>query len=183
MNIGHPLAPCEYSKYVERNGDELVPQYERWNGYLYVKMEGVLIEHTPKGTLRNDDFTFEKDRDIGASLINIDAYLRSTWAENFPREYQLDEDRSFTPDYGERVELTIDASVKEIHLAAVQRASEDNDHPLHVLGNWVYLAERGDHLNPTVGSTFRAAFEEAVDAYEETEGYELPPKVDREGPL
>jgi len=99
---------------------------------------------------------------LEANIINSEAWLHGHWLETveFPEEIELDENRIFLPDLG-TAEVAIDFHMEEVIKAARQRATEDFNHYLYVLGNWTYLAEKHDHVAERTGHKLHRAFERA----------------------
>jgi hypothetical protein len=96
------------------------------------------------------------DEVFEANIINLDSWLRESWTERMAREIDLGGGRTFTPDWDE-VTVRLDLRSDEVVKAAEQRAGEDATEAAYVLGNWVYLAEKRDHIPSAM--TLRTAFE------------------------
>jgi len=85
------------------------------------------------------------DEVLRANIINLDGFLHGTWSERITNEIDLGNRKTFVIDFRE-VTANLDLRTDELVKAAESRAAEDNSKAAYVLGNWVYIARKADHI-------------------------------------
>lgn len=93
---------------------------------------------TTEADLKFDELLF-------ANIINLDSWLHVTWKERMAREIEIHPNRTFVPNWDE-VTVRLDLYNDEVIEAAEKRAAEDHTEAAYVLGGWVHLAEKRDHI-------------------------------------
>jgi len=96
------------------------------------------------------------DELLRANIINLDAFLHETWSERITNQIDLGDGKTFIGNFKETT-LRLDLRSDEVVKAAEARAAEDNSKAAYVLGNWVYLAKKADHIPSAF--TIETAFE------------------------
>lgn len=83
--------------------------------------------------------------DLGANVINLYGYLGSHWNEDGPREIELNDGRTFIPEW-DTAEVSLRMSLEATVKAAKARADEGNVHFGYVLAGWINQAELRTHI-------------------------------------
>lgn len=144
------------------DGGQEMPDWDSFGSRVVYEMEGWVHEDIDEENFTRateasltTEANLEFDEMLFANIINLDSWLRPEWRERMANEIDIG-DRSFTPNW-DGVTVRLDLRSDEVVKAAEQRAGEDATEPVYVLANWVYLAEKRDHI-PFAG-TLRAALE------------------------
>jgi hypothetical protein len=136
--------------------------YKTYDSRVIYEMEGHL-----RTNLNTDNFTrateasvtneadLKYDELLHANIINLDSWLMPSWAERLSEKIEL-ENGVFYPDFNNTT-VRLDLRSNELVEAAQQRADEDCTEAAYILGSWVYLAEKRDHIPSAY--TIQTAFE------------------------
>jgi hypothetical protein len=152
------------------------PNYDQFRTRVHIEVMGTVVTDVPSaqlpgsgkesGTLRsstNSDLSWAES--LGKNIINLEAWLHGHYLETIeaPREMTLNATETFCPDW-DTAELGLETRTREVVIGARQRAVEDHTHFLYVLGNWAYLADKNDHVNPLTARRLEQIFEIAKSA-------------------
>lgn len=136
-------------------------------------MEGTLIEDTeadglPKHSdgdnvaMWTEGHALRWTEDLGINIINLGAYLHDHWNEGCQKEIEIKEDRTFVPDWSTTT-MSLVLPKDELIEAAKMKADEDRSHFIYVLGNWTYLARKGDHVADSSATRLKRIFDEVME--------------------
>lgn len=126
--------------------------FRYFDSRVIYEMEGWVFEDldtdqftraTEARTVTETDLKF--DEELLSNIINLDSWLHDSWAERMASEFDIGNGRTFEPDWNE-VTVRLDLFRDEIIEGAEKRAAEDHTETAYVLAQWVYLAEKREHI-------------------------------------